>query len=364
MKHNFKESVAPRCPPGYTLRKSYTTKDGTFVPARCIVERGIFPRNMKKFDEEQQVKEQNTVKKYCRNRSCPTECPKGEILREGYVREAYTKKDGTRVNSTIVEPECIKNLGKPGKGPKLIDINPADHILSDHGYNNVKDLSVKERKDALMKVIRAVTKDYGRRQALIYVIKALTARSTLLRTGSPESSKVFKEDQEWVSGLLDDYKAKDTDKKDKKQMRLILLSPTDHILSEHGYKNVSGLGVEKRHKILKKVVKDISKQIGEREAYGKLVKELTARATLGMTKSPEASKIFKMDANWMSELLKEWKDKHKDDKGDKKGRRLKLKEVKLNVELVDKKKGQKLKLIQPKLENKVARKLDKMSKSK
>ena len=37
------------------------------------------------------------------------DCPKGKILRKG-----YTTKKGVKV-----EPKCIKDQGKPGKGPKI-----------------------------------------------------------------------------------------------------------------------------------------------------------------------------------------------------------------------------------------------------
>ena len=65
-----------------------------------------------------------------------------------------------------------------------------------------------------------------------------------------------------------------------------------------------------------------------------------------MTKSPEASKFMKNDADWISTLYKDWKAKH-NDKKDKKAK-LKLKEVKGKLEMIEKKKGQKLKLIKPK----------------
>jgi len=315
MNHEFRESVTPRCPPGYILRKSYTTKNGTFVPARCIVERGIFPKNMQNENQKKMKNVEKNIKKMCKNKKCPVNCPKGEILREGYLRNAYTKEDGTHVNATLVAPECIKNRGAPGKGPQLIKIDDVDHILSDHGYSGVKDKSIKERRALLMKVIRAVAKDYGKRQAMIYVIKALTARATLTKTGSPESSKAFTEDHEWVSSLLADWKDKHVDeKKDKKKARLILLGPTDHILSTHGYQNISGLDVEKRHSILRKVLADLAKLKGEAEAYKTLIKELVARSNLGMTKSPEASKLMKRDADWVSELYAEFKGKRVSDK--------------------------------------------------
>lgn len=348
MQHNFKESVAPKCPAGHVLRKAYTTKRGTYVPARCIVERGIFPQEkITKEDIEEKKKVNRELEELCRKEDCPKTCPKGQILRNGYRRSAYTRENGTFVEATLVAPECIKGQGAPGKGPKLITFNPVDHILSDHGYIHVKDMTEKQRHDALLKVIRAVGHDFGKRQSLIYVIKALTARATVTKKTSPESSKAFKDDQKWASELLKEWKEKHKDEeKEKKKMRLIMLGPTDHILSAHGYHNISGLRVTQRHKILLVVLKDLAYMKGDAEAYQTLIKELVARSNLGMTKSPESSKLMKEDADWVSGLYEEWKEKY----GKKTGK-MTLKNNKSNGKLKlaedNKKKGVKLVLKTP-----------------
>ena len=44
----------------------------------------------------------------------PLKCQLNEIERIGYL---YSKKSGIQVT---VKPTCIKDNGKPGKGPKLI----------------------------------------------------------------------------------------------------------------------------------------------------------------------------------------------------------------------------------------------------
>lgn len=330
MTHQFRESRQPRCPPGYVLRKAYTTKNGTYVPARCIIERGVLPkptndevkRNMNMMD-----KIEKEIKHVCNENECPKSCPKGQILKNGYKRNAYTKEDGTYVEATIVPPTCIEDIGKPGKGPKLIQFSKNDHILSNHGYIEIKDKTVDERHRILIKVIKALTRDYGHRAALGYVIKALNARSIVERTGSPESSKAMKEDQVWVSGLLKEWKEKHPDDKGtKKKMRLILLDD-DHFLSEHGYKEITSLKLEQRRRILRKVLKDLRDLNGDKEGFLKLIKLLNARANIGMTTSPESSKLFKEDADWVSGLYAEWKEKHPDAKN-KKGARIKLVEEK------------------------------------
>ncbi len=58
-------------------------------------------------------------------------CPKGQIERIGYKYTKKTSKKTIRVN-----PICIKDKGKEGKGPKLIQMPKEDEgLLSQYGYN-------------------------------------------------------------------------------------------------------------------------------------------------------------------------------------------------------------------------------------
>jgi hypothetical protein len=71
-------------------------------------------------------------------------CPKGMIVRKGYT----TKKSSKRV-SRKVKPTCIKDLGRPGHGPKTLPLIGHDISLSEYGYS-VKE-SAKKRQTALNK---------------------------------------------------------------------------------------------------------------------------------------------------------------------------------------------------------------------
>ena len=207
-KHEFKKSLSPQCPVGYELRDSYKTKKGKFVPVRCIEKQGIFPgkasvvtrRAVEKKSREHK-KAASLAKLRCNIEGCkvPTSCPKGEILREGYIRNRYVK-NGKKlsVKKTLVAPGCIKNRGSPGKGPKLIVLNDKEHLLSDFGYYNVKDLTEKQRHSRLRKLLKHVTEKHDEVKAYNYLIRALTARSTLTKKTSPESSGIFEADKEWA----------------------------------------------------------------------------------------------------------------------------------------------------------------------
>jgi len=56
-------------------------------------------------------------------------CPAGMTLKSSYHRKEYTKKNGTIIKNTNVDPVCVKNKGLPGKvlkQYKVIKINSKD----------------------------------------------------------------------------------------------------------------------------------------------------------------------------------------------------------------------------------------------
>lgn len=216
VEHNFKKSIPPTCPSGYILRDEYQTKSGKVIPARCIKKTGVFPgkaevvnKKIRKNIKKEETKALKLSKEKCSKEGCkiPTSCPPGKILRASYMREGYTKKSGTKVKPTVVPPSCIKDLGAPGHGKKIITLNPADHFLSQHGYENVNNLSLSSRHNALKKTIKAVGKKHGEKNGYLYVIRALTARANLTKRTIPETSAIFKDDQKWVSELYKKFKS-------------------------------------------------------------------------------------------------------------------------------------------------------------
>jgi len=80
-----------------------------------------------------------------------------------------------------------KDLGKPGIGPKLIEIKRTGS-LTKHGYSIKK--SVQARHEALNKAI----KDFG----ALSVFRKLMAQATLRKRTYPKARKVFEEDAGWV----------------------------------------------------------------------------------------------------------------------------------------------------------------------
>jgi len=286
-----------------------------------------------------------------------SDCPKGEILRVGYNRKAYTKSNGTKIHATHVDPSCIKDLGAPGKGVQLIDIEHPG-ALKAFGYH--ADISEDARHRALKKFLKHLSEKIGEHDAMLNLIHKLIAVKNLMHRTNPKDSEIFKKDQEWVSGLLDKWKVRHADNKKKKKavgcppgqiMRVgynrksykrsdgskvksthvdegcikdlgapgkgpqIIPIASEHFLTEHGYHNIKDMTEAARHRALKKAIADMAEKKGsEHEAFLGVIHELTARRNILVRTSPEASEIFKKDQQWVSELLNKWKANHANNK--------------------------------------------------
>lgn len=75
------------------------------------------PYNPKKVLTQKQAEKEPIGSYYhpTENRYRTGACSKGYVLKEGYDRKEYFKKDGTFINRVHVGSTCIKNRGKPGK---------------------------------------------------------------------------------------------------------------------------------------------------------------------------------------------------------------------------------------------------------
>ena len=116
-------------------------------------------------------------------------CGKGKIYRKSYTRR------GTRADrKSIVRGQCIRNVGVPGKGfrggPGIGQLRSGE--LSKFGYDHVVSKTMAQRRDALEKAVKA----YGS----LGVWRKLNAVQVYTRRLSPASSKIFKEDMDWVRG--------------------------------------------------------------------------------------------------------------------------------------------------------------------
>lgn len=101
----------------------------------------------------------------------PIKCPKGQILRV-----------------SLTKSTCITDKGKPGKGPKLIEIPDEDKgLLSKYGYSLKK--NHEERIIAIKKAIHNYTK--------LKIIRHINALRTLQKSNEIYYKKLDR-DLKWI----------------------------------------------------------------------------------------------------------------------------------------------------------------------
>jgi hypothetical protein len=134
-------------------------------------------------------------------------CPPGMIRRKQYTRrystavrnKGFTVKRSNgktyhvkpKASNMLVESSCIKNVGAPGKGPKLFGPLRKGE-LAKHGYSFRR--SEAERHAALKKAVN----DYG----VTGVFRKLNAVAKLTKRASPKASNVFTKDREWIHAMM------------------------------------------------------------------------------------------------------------------------------------------------------------------
>lgn len=97
-------------------------------------------------------------------------------------RSGYTRKDGIRVKSTLIEDQ-----GKPGKGPKIFG-KLKKGTLRKYGY------SVKNESRERQKALSEAVDEYGPG----VVIKKLTVVGNLMSRTNPTYTQRFRADSAWV----------------------------------------------------------------------------------------------------------------------------------------------------------------------
>jgi hypothetical protein len=121
-------------------------------------------------------------------------CPSGQILREGYTA---TRKKKTILGRLLnrgttyrVKASCIKNKGKPGKGPAVIGpLKQGD--LKDAGYDH-NDSAEKRH----MSLIKAVS-EYGP----LSTLRKLNAIAVLNKNVAPTRAKIYRTDRDWIKKI-------------------------------------------------------------------------------------------------------------------------------------------------------------------
>jgi hypothetical protein len=179
-------------------RSPYRRSDGTYVrgtyvhPTKIKSTRAPGEREVKREKWEKSVERKRKSRQISPKKG--QRCPKGYIMREGYVRKTYSRqsRDGSKrisVKRSVVPPTCIKDVGKKGKGVKKI--GPLKQgTLEQFGYENVMAMSKEDRYDALSKAVKKL--------GWLPVFRKLNAVAVLNRNTNPKLSDRFFKDRDWV----------------------------------------------------------------------------------------------------------------------------------------------------------------------
>jgi hypothetical protein len=107
-------------------------------------------------------------------------CPVGKILKRGYLRKTYEKKNGKIVKSKYINVSCVTDKGLPGKVSskfKVIKIKNND-ALGKYGYETK--YNSKKRFEALIKA------------ASVYSYSTVVKRINAIRILSKSDKKLYK----------------------------------------------------------------------------------------------------------------------------------------------------------------------------
>ena len=111
-----------------------------------------------------------------KSRKTQRSCAKGMIR-----RKAYTRKNGIRVKSS-----CIKDMGKPGKSPKLFTLKKGG--LSKYGYH------ISNSAEKRHKALKKASKHYS----YATLVRKINALSILFKNTQPDLAKKAKQDVSWL----------------------------------------------------------------------------------------------------------------------------------------------------------------------
>jgi hypothetical protein len=142
------------------------------------------------------IKKKEKEYKRMRDKYGVPDCPRGKIVREGYVKLL----DDEEVE---VPPTCVKDTGRKGKGEK-IPVVLEESVLADLGYSGIKKLSAAERRKALKKAIWQGENALSLFRRLVYI-------ATLNKNKDPELFKRLRSDALWIKkelGFEDKSKSK------------------------------------------------------------------------------------------------------------------------------------------------------------
>jgi hypothetical protein len=203
------------CPEGYHKRASYKSAKGKTVPTRCVKSTTDKKETRRVRSMRKLIPGIRTLKRQA--------CPPGMIERKEYARrystailqKGFTKKSkyGKAIlvkphkrSLVHVQQKCVKDVGLPGKGSQKIGPLRKGE-LTKYGYeifekdrsgnyifesdNKTHKVVSKEKRHA---ALRKAIKEYGS----LGVFRKLDAVAKLSVRTTPQGSKIWEEDRDWV----------------------------------------------------------------------------------------------------------------------------------------------------------------------
>lgn len=121
-------------------------------------------------------------------------CGPGKILRKGYRRNEYTRRNGTSVSASYVPSTCVPDFGNVGKGRKTLPALDDRIHLRNFGYSIHRPVNSRRR------ALRDASREYG--------VRAVLMRLNLERNyqAIPENKAIFTDDVEYMKDLYDPYR--------------------------------------------------------------------------------------------------------------------------------------------------------------
>ena len=117
-------------------------------------------------------------------------CKPGQIIREGYMRHSYKRKNGTKIHSSRIKPGCITATGlskrRGIKGKQLFVLQKGELTKYNYHANNNQN----QRHESLRMAINSMNP--------LSVYRKLVALYVLNKNKNPVLANLYKNDSEWV----------------------------------------------------------------------------------------------------------------------------------------------------------------------
>lgn len=180
------------CGKGTITRKGYVRhiRNRTVrVPRGCIKAQSQSGEKRTDIDRAIMTKKRQ-MHRYVRRTTKVPRCGPKQVIREGYIRRKYSRRNGVVVNAVKVLPSCIAATGlsrKRGrKGKQLFVLQKGE--LTKFGYH--ADLSNNKRHLALHYAVQHLRP--------LSVFRKLNALYVLNKNREPKDAAIYKADANWV----------------------------------------------------------------------------------------------------------------------------------------------------------------------